>query len=95
MAKKLVRGNNVPQNAESLRTSEVMSVALDQISSTAQSVKGSDTSEPILNAMSDILDLMCTYLIASNIDPATLFEHAVEIRKTQGSFDKKVAVPKD
>lgn len=95
MAKQLVRGNNVPQDSETLSTSEFMNVALEQISSTALSVKGSTEAEPVLNAMSDILELMCEYLKAKNIQPDSLFEHAAELRNTQGAFDKKVAVPKE
>ncbi len=95
MAKQLVRGNEVPANSETLSTSEFMDVALEQIASTALSVKDSDEAEPVLNAMSDILELMNQYLVAKNIQPDYLFEHAVELRNTKGTFEKKVAVPKD
>lgn len=95
MTKQLIRGTEVPQNAEILSSSEFMKLSLDQIASTALSVKDANETEPVLNAMSDILDLMCTYLITKNIDPTALFEHAVEVRKTQGSFEKKAAVTKE
>lgn len=95
MNKILVRGSEVPQNSEELSTSEFMNVALEQISSTALSVQNSDESEPVLNAMSDILELMCEFLKAKNIAPDFLFEHAEELRKTQGAFNTKVAVLKD
>ncbi|AMM43670.1 hypothetical protein FDG95_gp105 [Pectobacterium phage vB_PcaM_CBB] len=95
MNKILIRGNDVPQNSEEISTSEFMNVALEQISSTALSVQGSDEAEPVLTAMSDILELMCEYLKAKNIAPDSLFEHAEELRNTQGAFNKKVAVPKD
>lgn len=95
MTKQLIRGNDVPQDSEEISTSEFMNVALEQISSTALSVKGSTEAEPVLNAMSDILELMCEFLRAKNIAPDSLFEHVEEIRKTQGAFNKKVAVPKD
>lgn len=95
MTKQLVRGNEVPANSETLSTSEFMDVALEQIASTALSVKGSDEAEPVLDAMSDILELMREFLVAKNIQPDFLFEHASELRNTKGTFDKKVAVPKD
>ena len=95
MNKILVRGNDIPQNSETLSTSEFMNVALEQISSTALAVKDSDEAEPVLNAMSDILELMFHYLKAKNIDPDFLFTHAVELRNTKGTFDQKVAVLKD
>lgn len=95
MTKELVRGDSTPAGSEVLGTSEFMTVALEQIARSAQSVIDSNEAEPVLDAMSDILDLMCSYLIAKNIDPSSLFEHAEEIRNTKGSFDKKVAVSKD
>lgn len=95
MTKQLIRGNEVPQNSEVLGTSEFMDVALEQIASTALAAKGSDEAEPVLTAMSDILELMCEFLKAKNIAPDYLFEHATELRNTKGSFDKKVAVLKE
>jgi predicted HAD superfamily Cof-like phosphohydrolase len=95
MTKQLVRGNEIPANSESISTSEFMNVALEQIASTALSVKGSTEAEPVLDAMSDILELMLGYLVAKNIQPDFLFEHAVELRNTKGTFETKVAVPKD
>ncbi|QOI71581.1 hypothetical protein pEaSNUABM47_00097 [Erwinia phage pEa_SNUABM_47] len=95
MSKKLIRGGEVPQSAEVLSTSEFMDVALEQISSTALSVKGSNEAEPVLTAMSDILDLMCSFLKAKNIEPTALFEHAEVLRETEGTFEKKVAVTKE
>lgn len=96
MSKQLIRViTDVPNNSESLNTSEFINVALEQISSTALSVKGSDEAEPVLNAMSDILELMCEFLVAKNIQPDFLFDHASELRNTKGTFDKKVAVPKE
>jgi hypothetical protein len=95
MNKTLVRGNDVPNNSESISTSEFMSVALEQISSTALSIKDADEAEPVLDAMADILDLVCQFLVAKNIDSDYLFEHAIELRNTKGAFNTKVAVLKD
>lgn len=95
MNKILIRGNEVPQNYEEISTSQFMNVALEQIASTALSVQNSDSAEPVLTAMSDILELMCEYLKAKNISPNFLFEHIEELRKTKGAFQTKVAVPKD
>lgn len=95
MAKTLIRGNDVPADSETLSTSEFLEVALEQISNTAQSIKGSVDAEPILEGMSDILELMCEYLKAKNIQPEYLFEYVNEIRNTKGTFAQKVAVLKD
>jgi hypothetical protein len=93
--KQLVRGNEIPSNSEVLSTSEFMDVALEQIASTALAVKGSDEAEPVLIAMSDILELMNEFLRAKNIAPEYVFEYASELRNTKGAFDKKVAVLKE
>lgn len=95
MNKVLVRVNNIESESEVLSTSEFMDLALEQIASTALSVKDSDESEPVLTAMSDILELMCGYLMCKNISPDFLFEYATQLRNTQGTFEKKVAVKKD
>jgi predicted house-cleaning noncanonical NTP pyrophosphatase (MazG superfamily) len=95
MNKSLIRDNVIPENSEALSTSEFMSVALEQIASSALSVKDADEAEPVLDAMSDILELMCEYLKAKNIHPESLFEHAEEVRNIKGTFQKKVAVSKD
>ncbi|SOK58899.1 hypothetical protein [Yersinia phage fHe-Yen9-03] len=95
MTKQLIRGSELPLNSEVLSTSEFITVALDQISSTALAVKGSDEAEPVLTAMSDILELMCSLLKAKNIAPEFLFEHAEVLRNTEGTFEPKVAVTKE
>ncbi len=95
MKKVLVRGNDVPAESEVLSTSEFVQVGLEQIASTAIEIKSAQEADAVLTGMSDILDIMCSVLIAKNIDPEFLMEHASELRNLKGTFEKKVAVLKD
>lgn len=97
ITKHLVRGNDVPADTEvfELSTSEFITTSLQQIARTAESLIGTTETEPVLDAMSDILELMHQYLVAKNIQTDGLFEHASELRNIKGTFDKKVAVSKE
>lgn len=95
MSKVLVRGGNAPDNAEVLSDSQFISTALDQMASTAISLKDSNESEVLLRGMADIMELMQEVLMKNNIAPTFALEKALELREQEGSFQDKKAVTKE
>lgn len=95
MSKVLVRGGNAPDNAEVLSDSQFISTALEQMASTAISLKDSTESEVLLRGMADIMELMQEVLMKNNIVPTFALEKALELREQEGSFQDKKAVTKE
>lgn len=95
MSKTLVRGFSAPHNAEILSTSEFETTAFDQISNISLNLSFSESTDEILEGMSDILELMKTILESKNIQTLHLFSTAENLRKEYGSFSDKKAVPTD
>lgn len=96
MNKTLIRGDETPQeNYEEITSFEFMNLALEQIASTSLSIKDMDAADPILDAMSDMLELMGEYLKVKNIEPSYFFEHAAQLRNTKGAFNKKFATTQE
>ena len=93
--KNLVRGNEAPESAEVLSDSEFITVALDQISTTAQSIKNTTQSEEVLNGFADILELMQEVLMKHKMSPIVALQHVSAIRQERGSFSEKKAVTKE
>lgn len=92
--KELIRtlNNEIPEQAEVLSTSEFITVVMEQISNTAKRINEIDDDVYIVEELSDILELMNEYLKAKNINPVMLFNKVNELRKEEGTFEKKVAV---
>lgn len=95
MSKVLVRGGNAPDNAEVLSDSQFISTALEQMASTAISLKDSTEAEVLLRGMADIMELMQEVLMKNNIAPTIALEKALELREQEGSFQDKKAVTKE
>lgn len=92
---KLVRGNEAPDTSVVLSDSEFISVALDQIGSTAQSIKDASENEEVLNGFADILELMQEVLMKHKMSPLVALQHVSAIRQERGSFSEKKAVTKE
>lgn len=91
---KILVRNNSTEESEILSDTEFMSTALDQMSSTAISLKDCNEADILLNGMADIIELMQEVLMKHNIAPTYALQKAYELREQNGSFQDKKAVIK-
>ena len=89
---KLIRDNVQEENSTALSGEEYVNAVLNQISTTALNIKTKTEAEDVLCEVSDILELINSYLSTQNLKPGDLMDTASKLRNELGTFSKKLSV---